>query len=146
MVDFLNIPFDLNSVAQLASANAMGFWVTIIINLVISTVVGGILLIIVLGVFNRIYGEMLDYKKAFLVVLIANIINLPIIVGLLSPFISVVPYIGLFLPLIIWVLLLKIFFEDMSFLHALFVGVVFFVLTMVAVPYLVGSVSSALGI
>jgi hypothetical protein len=146
MVDFLNIPFDLNSVAQLASANAMGFWVTIIINLVISTVVGGILLIIVLGVFNRIYGEMLDYKKAFLVVLIANIINLPIIAGLLAPFISVVPYIGLFLPLLIWVLLLKIFFEDMSFLHALVVGAVFFVLTMVAVPYLVGSVGSALGI
>jgi hypothetical protein len=145
MADFLNIPLDLNSVAELASANALGFWVTIIINLVLATIVGGVVLIIVLGVFNRIYGEMLDYKKAFLVALTANLINLVGVVGLLAPFIAGIPFIGIILPLLIWVLLLKMFFEDMSFLHALVVGAVFYVLTIVAVPYIVSRVSSVLG-
>jgi hypothetical protein len=138
MVDFLNIPLDLNSVAQMASANAMGFWITIVLNLVLSTIVGGIVLIIVLGVFNRIYGEMLDYKKAFLVVFLANLINMVGIVGLLTPFIAGIPFIGIILPLLIWVVLLKLFFEDMSFLHALVIGAVFFALTIIAIPYLIG--------
>jgi hypothetical protein len=145
MVDFLNIPLDLNSVAQLAGANALGFWVTILINLIISTIVGGIVLIFVLIFFNRIYGEMLNYKRAFIVVLLANLINLVGIVGFLTPFIAGIPFIGIILPLLIWVVLLKIFFEDMSFLHALVVGAVFFVLTIVVVPYLVGLVGSVLG-
>ena len=146
MADFLNIPFDLNSVAQLGSTNTMGLWVNIIINLVLSTVVGGVLLIVVLGVFNRIYGEMLDYKRAFIVVLLANVINLVGIAGLLSPYLSVIPFIGLILPLLIWVVLLKVFFEDMSFLHALIVGAVFFVVTIIAVPYLISVVGSFIGI
>jgi hypothetical protein len=142
MVDFLNIPLDLNSIAQLGSTNAMGLWITIIINLVISTIVGGVVLIVVLGMFNRIYGEMLDYKRAFIVVLLANIINLVGIVGLLTPYIAVIPFIGIILPLLIWVVLLKIFFEDMSFLHTLIVGAVFYALTIIAIPYLVGMVGS----
>ena len=146
MVDFLNIPLDLNSVVQLGTSNAMGLWTTIIINLVISTIVGGAVLIVVLGMFNRVYGEMLDYKRAFIVILLANIINLVGIVGLLSPYLAVIPYIGIILPLLIWVLLLKLFFEDMSFLHTLIVGAVFYALTIIAIPYLVGIVGSFLGI
>ncbi len=146
MVDFLNIPFDLNSVAQLASTNATGFWITIIINLVISTLVGGIVLILVLMAFNRMYGEMLVLKRAFVVVFIVNVINFVGVVGFLIPVIAGIPFIGIILPLLIWVAMLKVFFEDLSILHALIVGAVFFVLTIVAVPYLVGVVGAVLGI
>ena len=146
MVDFLNIPLDLGSAAQLASNDAMGFWATIIINLVLSTVIGGIVLIIVLSFFNRIYGEMLNLKRAFMVVLLANILNFVGVVGLLTPIIGGIPFIGIILPLLIWVVLLKLFFEDMSFLHALVVGAVFFALTIVLIPYLVGIAGAVLGI
>jgi hypothetical protein len=146
MADFINIPFDLGSVAAMASADAMGFWVSIIINLVISTIVGGIVLIIVLGVFNRIYGEMLDYKKAFLVVLIANLINFIGIAGMLSSVLGGIPLIGIILPVLIWVVLLKMFFEDMSFLHTLIVGAVFFAITLLAIPYLIGQVMGLIGL
>ena len=145
MAGFLNIPFDLNSVAQMASTNSVGLWTTIIVNLVLSTVIGGVLLIVVLGVFNRIYGEMLDYKRAFLVVFIVNLINLVGIVGLLTPFIAGIPFIGLILPLIIWVVVLKVFFEDMSFLHTLIVGAAFFAVTIIAIPYVVGLVATYIG-
>jgi hypothetical protein len=145
MADFINIPFDLGSVAAMASADAASFWIGIAINLVISTVVGGVVLIIVLGLFNRIYGEMLDYKKAFLVVLIANLASYVGVAGLLSPVLGGIPLMGLILPLLIWVLLLKLFFEDMSFLHAFIVGAVFFALTLLAIPYLTGQVASIAG-
>ncbi len=145
MADFLNIPFDLNSVGQMASTNATGLWINIIISMVLSTVVGGVLLIVVLGFFNRIYGEMLDYKRAFLVVLIVNVLNFVGVVGILSPFIGGIPFIGLILPLVIWVVLLKVFFEDMSFLHAIIVGAVFFALTIIAIPYLVAMAGSYIG-
>ncbi len=146
MVDFLDIPFDLNSVAQLASANATGFWITIIINLVISTVVGGIVLIFVLMAFNRMYGEMLVLKRAFVVVFIVNLINFVGVVGFLTPLIAGIPFIGIILPLLIWVVMLKVFFEDMSILHALVVGAVFFVLTLIVIPWIIGQVGSILGI
>lgn len=146
MADFLNIPFDLGSVASVASANSTGFWISIITNLVIGTIVGGILLIVILGVFNRIYGEMLDYKRAFIVVLLANIINLVGVAGLLSSILAPIPLIGLILPILIWVLLLKLFFEDMSFLHALITGVVFFAVTIIAVPYGTALLLSVIGI
>jgi hypothetical protein len=146
MVDFLNIPFDLGSVAQLASSDATAFWTTIIINLVISTVVGGIVLILVLMGFNRVYGEMLVLKRAFLVVFIVNLINFVGIVGFLTPLIASIPFIGIILPLLIWVAMLKMFFEDMSILHALVVGAVFFVLTLLAIPWIIGQVGSILGI
>ena len=88
---------------------------------------------------------MLNYKRAFIVVLLANIINLIGVVGFLSPFIGGIPFIGIILPLLIWIILLKVFFEDMSFLHAIIVGVVFFALTIVLVPYAVGIVGSFVG-
>ena len=146
MADFLNIPFDLGSVASMASADSTGFWISIITTLIIGTIVGGILLIVVLGLFNRIYGEMLDYKRAFIVVLLANIINLVGVAGLLSSMLASIPFIGLILPILIWVLLLKLFLEDMSFLHALITGVVFFVVTMIAVPYGTSMLLSVIGL
>lgn len=150
MVDFINIPFDLGSAAQLASSNPYGFWVTIAINLVISSIVGGIVLVAVLWLFNRFYGEMLVYKRAFAVVLLANIIFFVGVMGLLTPIISAIPYLGTFssivIPIVIWILLLKLFFEDMSFLHTIIVGAVFFALTSMAVPYIVSLTSNFLGL
>ena len=144
MADFL--PFDLNTVAELASTNIMGFWTTLIVNLIISTVVGGIVLILVLMIFNRVYGEMLVLKRAFLVVLIVNIIFYIGVVGFLSPVLAGIPFAGIIIPYVIWVVLLKVFFEDMSFLHTLVVGAVFYALTIYAVPLLINMVSSYFGV
>ncbi len=144
MADIL--PFDLGSIAQMAASNSTGLWINLIIYLVISTAIGGALLIAVLGVFNRIYGEMLDYKRAFLVVLVANLINIIGIAGLLSGILGAVPFVGIIIPVVIWVLLLKLFFEDMSFLHALIVGVVFFAITLLAIPFLVNYITGFIGL
>jgi hypothetical protein len=143
---FIDIPFDLSAATAMASADAISFWIGIFINIVISTIVGGVVLIIVLGVFNRIYGEMLDYKKAFLIVFIANLINFVGIAGLLSSILGGIPFIGIILPILIWIVLLKVFFEDMSFLHTIVVGIVFFALTLLAIPYLLDMVMGLIGI
>jgi hypothetical protein len=45
------------------------------------------------------------------------------------------------LPLVVWFLLIKIFFSEMNILHAFLVSVIFFVLSMLVIPYLVSLVA-----
>jgi hypothetical protein len=140
MADFA-LPTDLNSLYGIASGSGFGYWINLAIGMILSTVIGGIVLIVVLQIFNRIYGETTNPKNAFLVVLIANIINYFGIMGILLPYLYVVPYIGIILPLLIWILLMKVFFEDMSFLHVVIVGVVFYALTLLLIPMVVSMVA-----
>ncbi len=140
MADFA-LPIDLNSLNTIASASGFGYWINLAIGMILSTIIGGIVLIVVLQIFNRIYGETTNPKNAFLVVLIANIINYFGIMGILLPYLYMVPLIGIILPLLIWILLMKVFFEDMSFLHVVIVGVVFYALTLLLIPMVVSMVA-----
>jgi hypothetical protein len=60
--------------------------------------------------------------------------------GLILPFISTVSYIGIILPALIWIILLKVFFREMRFIHAVIIGIVFYLLTIALIPYFVGIV------
>jgi hypothetical protein len=146
MAGILDIPLDFSSVAQLAGSNSGGFWASVIINLLVSTAVGGLVLIIILMLFNRVYGEMLVLKRAFLAVLVVNVINFVGIIGILSPLLAGVPLLGIILPLLMWIVILKLFFEDMSMIHVIIVAAVFFALTIIALPYLTAKVMSFIGL
>ncbi len=140
MADFA-LPIDLNSLNTIASGSGFGYWINLAIGMILSTIIGGIVLIVVLQIFNRIYGETTNPKNAFLVVLIASIINYFGIMGILLPYLYMVPLIGVILPLLIWILLMKVFFEDMSFLHVVIVAVIFYALTLLLIPMVVSMVA-----
>lgn len=140
MADFA-LPTDLGSLNSIASASGFGYWINLAIGIILSTIIGGIVLIVVLQIFNRIYGETTEPKNAFIVVLIASVINYFGILGVLLPYLYVIPYIGIILPLLVWILLLKVFFDNMSFLHVVIVGVVFYALTLMLIPMLVGIIA-----
>ena len=79
--------------------------------------------------------------NAFLVVLIINLINMLGVLGIVIRFISFIPFLPVILPVLIWIALIKMFFKDMSFAHAVIVGVIGWVLSIFLIPYLVGMAS-----
>ncbi len=137
MAGFLNIPFDLNSIYAFATSNTAGFWISIAVNLILSTIIGGILLVIILEVFGHEFGEDVTSSNAFLVVLAANTINLVVIMGFLLPYVAGIPFAGIFLPLAVWLFFIKMFFGELSMPHALIVAVVFYLISIYAVPNMV---------
>jgi hypothetical protein len=132
-----DLPFDITTFTDPATG-AIDPWVSIAVELVVGTIIGGILLINVLGVFNKIYGDILEYKRSFLVVGVANMINLVGLRGFISPMLKELPaaeaIVEYAIPAVIWVFLLKVFFEDMNLTHATVVGIVFFGITLILVP------------
>jgi hypothetical protein len=57
------------------------------------------------------------------------------------PYISFIPFLGMILPALIWIVLIKLFFKEMKFSHALMVGIIGYVLSMFLIPVLVGMAS-----
>jgi hypothetical protein len=141
MVDFPSNFLDLNSIYGFASSQSYTYWIGLGINLILSTIVGGIVLMVVLEIFSKKFKEPIKPVNAFLVVLIVNIINMFGILGLLLPYMAAIPYVGLILPIIIWIIFVKAFFGELSFLHAIAIGVVFYIITIFALPYLTGIVA-----
>jgi len=115
--------------------------ITLAINLILSTIIGGIVLLILVEIFGKKFKEKVHPANAFLVVLIINIINLLGIVALISPFTSFIPMVTWILPALIWIVLIKLFFKEMKFTHAILVGIIGFVLSMFLIPYLVAMAS-----
>jgi len=115
--------------------------ITLAINLILSTIIGGVVLLILVEVFGKKFKENVHPANAFLVVLIINIVNLLGIMALISPFISFIPMVTWIAPALIWIILIKLFFKEMKFTHAILVGIVGFVLSMFLIPYLVGMAS-----
>lgn len=107
------------------------------INLILSTIIGGVVLLILVEVFGKKFKEKVHPANAFLVVLIINIINLVGVTALIMPYISFVPFLGVILPALIWIILIKLFFKEMKFTHAVLVGIIGFALSMLLIPYLV---------
>ena len=92
-------------------------------------------------VFSHKFGESIKPQNAFLVTLIANIVTYFGVIGLLSGFLSSVPYVIIILPLVVWFILIKLFFSQMNILHAFLTAMIFFMLSMLVVPYLTAIVS-----
>ena len=115
--------------------------ITLAINIIVSTIIGGIVLLILVEIIGKKFSEEVHPANAFLVVLIINLINLLGILAFVVPYISFIPFLPVALPVLVWIILIKLFFRDMSIIHAVIVGVIGWVLSIFLVPYLVGIAS-----
>lgn len=114
-------------------------WAALGINLLLSTLIGGIVIIALLAIASRAFGDRIKLPNAFLMVLLINLINLFGILAFLSP---LVPMAGLILPVLVWILLTKAFFSEMSWKHALIIGIIGYALSILLIPNLVGYFSA----
>ncbi len=140
MVDFPSNFFDLDAIYGLATSQSYTYWIGLGINIILSTIIGGIILIIILEIFSKKFKEPIKPGNAFLAVLVVNLINMIGIMGFLLPYIAPIPYLVMILPLLIWILLIKAFFGELSFIHAIAVGIIFYLITIFVLPYLAGFV------
>ena len=113
-------------------------WIALAVNMIVSTIIGGIVIAILLAVLGKAWKEDVNYANAFLMVLIINAITFFGIINLLS---TSLPTVGVLLPLLFWVGLSKTFFSSMRWWHAIVVGLVGYVLSLMIVPYIVSIVS-----
>ena len=141
MADF-EIPGLLGPIVDFANSQSFGGWINIGIDILVSTIVGGIVLLIVAEIVSKAGGEQIKAANAFPVVLLIKMINTFVIFMLLS-YLSFIPYSFIIVPLLIWIGLVKAFFSGLSALHAVAVGAVGFAVSIILVPSLVGMVISA---
>ena len=117
------------------------------VNLVISTLVGGVVFLIVAKLIASKLGDAISIPKVFLAVFIINLISLPLIWGLTVQGIAAIPFAGFifpFLPFLIWLLVVKLVFREMSISHALLIAVIGYILSIYVVPTLVWSIRGVL--
>ncbi len=134
--------FDLNSIYEFATAQTASYWINLGVSILISTIVTGIILVIVMQLVSRRTGESIKPANAFLVVLLVNVINYFGIMGIMLSFIAAVPFMALALPAIIWILLLKLFFGSMRWIHIVIIGLVFYGISLYIVPYITTFIAS----
>ena len=115
--------------------------ITLAINIIVSTIIGGIVILILVEIIGKKFSENVHPVNAFLVVLIINLINFLGVLGFITPYISFIPFLPVILPVLIWIILIKLFFKEMSIIHAVIVGVVGWLLSIFLIPYLVGMAS-----
>ncbi len=128
-------------------SSLMGSWSGLIINLLVSTLVGGVVFLIVAKLIAGRLGDNVGIGKVFLAVFIINVINIPIIWGLTIQAIAAIPFTGFlfpFLPLLVWFFAIKMAFGGMSISHILLMAVIGYVLSIFVIPTLVLSVSGFL--
>ena len=113
-------------------------------NLILSTIVSGIVILVVVEIFSKKFSQDVNPMHAFMLALVVNIINIPIVMGLLYTFLSYIPLIGIIaslIPIIIWIGLTKLFFKEMGILQVLVIGVLGYFLSIYVVPSLVNIVA-----
>ncbi len=108
--------------------------VLFIISLIISTLVGGVVFLVVVELIAKKFRESVSVKNAFLVVLVINIINF-LGVLYLVPYISILP--AYILQIIIWIVLTKVFFRGMATSHVILAGIIGWILAAFIVPQLI---------
>jgi len=126
---------------ETSSLAGIDTWITLGINIILSTIVTGVVLLVVVGIMNKAGNEAAESGNAFLMALLINIINFVGIGALLGSVIAI-PYVTLLLPLLIWIGFSKIFFSTMSWKHVLIVGILGYVLSILLVPFITGIISS----
>ena len=107
------------------------------VNLILSTIVMGIVIIVLTKVIARGPDEDIAPTHAFMLALLINIVNMPIFSGLIYGYISFIPFIGIIFPLIVWILGIKMFFKDVHIIHAVVIGVIGFVLSLLVIPSII---------
>ncbi len=133
--------FGLESIYGLASSQGITGWMSLGINLIVSTIVGGVVILILLEAISKAWGERVKPVNAFLLVLVINLVNLLGIMAFVAPY---VPYAGYVLPIIVWIVLVKVFFGEMGMKHAVITGIVGYIISILLIPSLVAMVSGYL--
>ena len=126
----------LTSVLELSFANPMG----LVINLILSTIVGGIVILVIIMLFAKKFGEQVSPLNAFILSFIVSLINLFGVVGILGSLLMMIPFGGLItmlLPILVWIVLVKIFFKEISLLHVLIISVICYFVSIYLIPMLV---------
>lgn len=109
----------------------------LLINLIVSTVVMGIIFLIIVEIFGKKWGENVNAKNAFLVVFFINLLNIFGVIGIIGTYIAWIPYILLILPLLVWIIVLKGLFGGMSALHLVITAVVGYAVSIYVAPYFI---------
>jgi len=134
---------DFNSIlggTGLNFANPMG----LLTNIILSTIVGGVVILILVELLAKKYHESIKISHAFMLALIINIVNIPIVMGLLYSAAAAVPFVGMivsFLPIIIWIVFTKLLFPKLKFTHTLIIAIVGYLLSIYLIPMLIAMVS-----
>lgn len=135
MADFMNF-LDPNALYQTATSQGFSYWISMGVQIITSTIIGGLVLVVLAYLFSQKFNESISPANAFLVALIGNVINFFGIMGILLSFMAVVPFAGIILPIAVWIVLMKVFFSQMSIIHVVILALVFFGVTMFVTPYL----------
>ncbi len=130
----------LGPVAGIATSQSASGWIGMGINIILSTIVGGIVLLVVMEMLSKAWGESVNAGKVFMFLLIINVINTFGVLGILYQYIGFIPMIGLILPLLLWIGFMKLFFGELSMLHAAIAGIIGFALSMFVIPIITGVV------
>jgi len=110
------------------------------INLIASTIIGGIVLILILATVGKAWHENVPVARAFFVVLVINLVTQFGVVGLISGYLPGMAMISTVLNLLLWIGLMKLFFSQMKMTHAAAVGIIGYVVNLIIVPVLLGMV------
>ncbi|MFH1445584.1 MAG: hypothetical protein ABIF08_03835 [Nanoarchaeota archaeon] len=136
------LPFGLDAVYSLATSQGYTAWINIGVSIILATIIGGVVLIILTKALSKWTGSINNYAHVFMVVLIVNIINLFGFGVILGGFISFIPFMGLILPVLIWMGLLKMFFRELSLQGVVILGVAMFILSFTLVQILLTMATS----
>ena len=138
MVGFEDYFSNLMELNEIATSSGVDYWLGLGLNIILSTIVGGILLTLVMAIFSRRYGGGVRPGKAFFVVLIINMLTFFGVFGIVLSLIVGIPMIGFLLPAAIWIVVLTLTFPEMHFIQNIIIAIIFAALTLTAVPYIVG--------
>ncbi len=133
--------FDPMSLYNIANAQGWQSWIMLGIDVIVSTIIGGFILLLIVELFSHKFNEPIKPGNAFLVVLIANVINFLGIIGILGmvlPGILLNGFGGIALNFLVWLGLLKGFFADMGWAHVLIIALVMLGASVMITPLLSG--------
>ncbi len=131
----------LTSILELSLTDPIG----LATNLIISTIVSGIVILVIVMIFAKKFAEQANPVNAFILALVVTVINLFGIVAILGGVLAMLPFgslVIMLLPVLVWIVLMKLFFRDVSFLHVLVMAVICYLVSIYIVPMLVVSVAS----
>jgi hypothetical protein len=139
MADDFGLGGILGSFSNLATSQGASGWLGIGINIILSTIVGGVVLLVVMEALSKAWGESVSAGRCFVFVLIINIIT-QFGMSFIIPYVSFLPMAVIVVQLLLWVVFMKLFFSELTLAHAAIAGVIGFVLSILLVPMLTGLV------
>ncbi|HDD45895.1 MAG TPA: hypothetical protein ENG42_00320 [Candidatus Aenigmarchaeota archaeon] len=108
--------------------------ISIGINILVSTIITGIVILILAYILTRSSGGEINPINVFIIALITSIINATPVLSFFASLLPAVPFLHLLLPLVLWILLLKLFIRDMELVHVLILALVCYIFTSFLLP------------